>query len=78
MGKSGDTKADVPSVRLSSVRGLLDLISSDEADDGLRQTVTLPDIVDTTRNLSTVWTEQDWTDLYVACCRFRGHQVKLA
>ena len=53
MGKSSDTKADVPSVGLRPVRGLLDLIASDEADDGLSQTVTLPDIVDSTRNLST-------------------------
>jgi hypothetical protein len=64
MGKSSDTKADVPSVRLRPVRGLLDLISRDKAEDALSQTVTLSDIFDTTRNLSTIWTEQDWADLY--------------
>ena len=72
MGKSGDTKADVPSVRLRPVRGLLDLISSDEAEDALSQTVTLPDIFDTTRNLSIIWTEQDWTELYARLDRLNG------
>ncbi len=32
MGKSSDTKVDLPSVRLRPVRGLLDLISRDEAE----------------------------------------------
>jgi hypothetical protein len=72
MGKSSDTKADVPSVRLRSVRGLLDLISRDEAEDALGQTVTLPDIFDTTRNLSIIWTEQDWTELYARLDRLKG------
>ena len=57
MGKSSDIKADMPSVRLRPVRGLLDLISRDEAEDALSQTVTLPDIADTSRNLATIWTE---------------------
>ena len=64
MGKSSNTNPDVPSVRLRPVRGLLDFISCDEAEEALSQTVNLPNIVDTTRKLSTIWTEQDWTDLY--------------
>ena len=64
MGKSSDTNPDVPSVRLRPVRGLLDFISCDEAEEALSQTVNLPTIVDTTRKLSTIWTEQDWTYLY--------------